>query len=172
MPYKDPEVERAYRAAYYADHRKEKLAYQAAYNAEHREEVKANHAAYDATHLEEKAANNRAYLKTDYGYAVHRAESNRHGAIRRDAVIDPTFKDAELARILIDSDHCAMCGEPVELRDRRIDHRKTIASGGEHTASNVQILGKPCERQKTLAEKALRDKLRSGTTKQEFCLAA
>lgn len=88
MPFKDPNEERAYQAAYRVIHRAERIVYRAAHleeakartvdwRAAHPEEVKARNAANYAAHREEKKAYARAYA------AAHREERNAYNTIYR-----------------------------------------------------------------------------------------
>jgi 5-methylcytosine-specific restriction endonuclease McrA len=97
-----------------------------------------------------------AYTKehraTDRGYAENRACTSRHAAMRRGAVIDPDFKDAILASILLTRENCERCGAPTPLRQRTIDHKLAIALGGTHTEGNIQILCYLCHAEKSKDE--------------------
>jgi 5-methylcytosine-specific restriction endonuclease McrA len=157
---------------YYAGYREECNARSRKYHAEHREEIAAKKREYRAEHQEELKADRRARYASDVGYAGNRASSSRVTAARRGAVIDPELTTAILAKILRDRDSCNFCLNPVSLHDRMIDHRHAIYFGGAHTASNIQILCKPCEKQKSSAEKSLIAKLRNGATQSDFALAA
>ena len=190
----------AYQRQYRAEHFEEVTAREREYRETHREEIAAKQRAYLAEHPDYQrkwyaenrdkvtarereryasqppgyaAAVKREYRKTDIGYAGNRAESSRGGARNRGAVIDPELTNAILAQILRDRDSCDFCMTPVALHDRMIDHRQAIYFGGQHTADNIQILCKPCEKQKTSAEKSLIHKLRNdATTQSQFTLAA
>jgi 5-methylcytosine-specific restriction endonuclease McrA len=114
----------------------------------------------------------RAYRATDRGYAMDRASTSRTNAIRRGATIDPDFTIAILADILLNTTTCAVCNDHVDLHDAIIDHRKAIVFGGAHTRDNVQIICADCNKQKSSAEKSLRNKLKYGATKADFELTA
>jgi 5-methylcytosine-specific restriction endonuclease McrA len=142
MPYKDPEKRREYYAA-----NRERLC---AYQRDH----------------------NRAYLATDRGYARKRASTSRINAICRGAVIDPDFTDAILAQLLLDSDTCAVCHDPVDLHDTIIDHKCAIVFGGQHKRDNVQIICADCNKKKSSAERSLAKKLKRNPVKSDFELTA
>jgi 5-methylcytosine-specific restriction endonuclease McrA len=104
-------------------------------------------------HWDERRAAIDAYSETDYGYALARASSSRHGAIRRNAPIDQTFKDATLANILLSALTCSNCPRELpDLHDRLIDHKIPICFGGKHEESNIQILCDECHWAKSGAE--------------------
>lgn len=89
-----------------------------------------------------------------HGYAHVRAKNSRHNASQRGAVVDPEFKDSQLARIVLDTSCCAVCFAETDVRDREIDHITPICQGGHHTASNVQILCPTCHKAKSRADSA------------------
>ena len=157
MPYKDPEARRVNARRYWAENRAELNAYYRQYGVGRREQRKAY---------------GREYHQTDTGYAVSRASLSRSAAKRRGAVLDPELTNAILTRVLLDHENCDLCSNPVPLHDRMIDHRVAICFGGEHATSNIQILCKPCEKQKSGAEKSLAAKLRNGAIQTDFVLAA
>lgn len=157
MPYKDPEAKRANRRKLYAENREQRHIYFRKWRDEHRVEMRAYYAAYRAT---------------DAGYARMRADSNRTNTKYRGAVLDPDLTNSVLRQIFLDGEDCAWCGNLTPPRERRIDHRIAIVFGGEHTASNIQILCLSCDKQKTRAENSLVNKLRKGATRADFALAA
>jgi 5-methylcytosine-specific restriction endonuclease McrA len=94
------------------------------------------------------------YYLTDVGYAKTRASSSSYGASKRGAIVDPEFKDAILADILLNTLVCANCPKELDIHDRLIDHKIPICFGGQHTASNIQILCAECHWAKSGAEAA------------------
>ena len=177
------EAQKAYGRKYRAEHREEIKAKARKYRKEHRAELNAYQRGYSArnpaqireyreAHREELRALARKYQATDAGYSLRRAGVSRANARARGAVIDPEFTNATLAAILRDREDCDWCELPTPLRERRIDHRRAICFGGEHTESNIQILCKPCDKQKSSAEVTMAAKLRRGVTKADFVLAA
>jgi 5-methylcytosine-specific restriction endonuclease McrA len=127
---------------------------------------------YYLANRERRREENRAYLATDVGYSKQRACYSRQCAIRRGAVIDPDFKDAILADILLSTTTCAMCSHHVDLHDTIIDHFKAIVFGGAHSRANIQIICSSCDKKKTGAEQSLAMKLKNGATKSVFALVA
>ena len=130
---------------------------------------KAYHREYNAKHA---AAMMRAYRATDHGYAMHRAGANRDSARNRGATIDPELTTAVLADVFLGHNECDWCRVSVPLRERMIDHRVGVHFGGAHTASNIQILCKPCETRKTIAENSLIKRTACGVIRSDFALVA
>jgi len=161
MPYRDPEDHKAHGRLYYAENREKLLAYGREYRNRHRKPPKA------VRFLNERD-------RADHLYATSRACGNRATARSRGAAIDPEFTNAMLAGIFRDNAGCDWCGTPVpSMHDRMIDHRIAIYFGGTHTASNIQILCKTCEKKKSSAERSMAQKLaKRVTTQADFVLAA
>lgn len=127
--------------------------------------------AWRAEHVEDCNSYRRRYRATDKGYAMERAHISHRTAMRRNAVIDSELTNPLLAAMFAERENCDWCGNPVPPHDRIIDHKRAIYFGGEHTASNIQILCKPCDKKKTGKEQSLINKLR-GATRSDFALAA
>lgn len=122
---------------------------------------------------EAKSAQFSAYRQTPRGYASCRAGSSLVRAKQHDiACVDPTFTRAIHAQTLLDTNACADCEESLDLHDAIIDHKLALRLGGMHTASNVQLLCKPCNRVKTREDRALIAKLNRATDKANAALAA
>ena len=156
---------RAYYAAYYLAHRKEKaqsardyyglhreerIAYQKAYRTKHRKEYNAYLRAYKAAHPKETAARAKAYYETHRdermayrrsvrGKLAGRAGTAKYAALKRQRV--QVAGDRVLTRqqwekiVLLSKGKCYWCRK--KMKKVTQDHVIPLSKGGAHTAENI-----------------------------------
>ena len=136
MPYKDPEVNRAYQKAYHqtyrVTHREEHRNRDRAWRTTSSEESKAKRRAWYAIHRESEAARAARYNKTHR--EICNANHHRRRAREREAPSTATAEQAKAIKAVYRG-KCAYCGcRPVKLT---IDHVISLAKGGTHTPENL-----------------------------------
>jgi len=175
VSHKDPEVRRAYQAAYRAAHAEHLRTLKAAYAAAHRAEIHVYNVAYRAAHLAEALARDAAYhgahreenrTRCATYRAAHLAEertraaayraahpevasahTRRHRAAKRNAPVND-FTAAQWREMQEHFEHrCAYCGRQVKGHLTR-DHLTPLSKGGSHTLANIVPACRSCNSKK------------------------
>lgn len=159
MPYRNPEDKKLYDAARYIVNSKTYIAksaawrtanpgkrctYDAAYRTAHREEILAREAAFHVANPERKRIYSVVYN------ANHPIERAARGAKRRAlqrgaavgdiAAVKAIYRRAREAKNV----KCYLCGKPIPMGGRHVDHVVPLSKGGKHTASNLAVAHKKC----------------------------
>jgi 5-methylcytosine-specific restriction endonuclease McrA len=172
MPFKDPEVRRAYNKRYRANHLEELNAYGREYHAANREKENADSKRYRDTHLKQQRAKEATYNLTHhkerrvYGkkYRVEHREKRRvydkgypqtlRGKdVKRQK--DRKYKHQHRAAGILDVRsfyarcaelewYCQLCGKKLTKENVTIDHIIPISRGGTNDKDNLQPLCSSC----------------------------
>lgn len=106
---------------------------------------------------EQKAAQMRRYWKTEKGKAQLRArrkdpkhEHNyRSRRLQRAAQSDDGTITAAVLRGEFARTHCPYCAEPMQTKDKQLDHMQPLSLGGMHSACNVLVCCEACNGRKS-----------------------